>query len=315
MHLVLFGQAFDWFRDHPWALILGGVVVLLLLIFAIIFFSFMRLWIQAFLTGANISIWDLIGMKLRNVDYSMIVRQKIALVQAGVKISTKEMEAHFLSGGRVPKTAMAVIAAHKAGMDLPWRTAAAIDLAGRDVLEAVRIYVNPEVIDCPDPAKGRTTLDGVCKNGIQLRARARVTVRARLDRLVGGAWKDTIIARVGEGIVKAIGTAGHHADVLADPSLISQAVLKNSLDAGTAFEIVSVDVAEVDVGTNVGAELQANQAAADLRVAISQAFRDGRLGVMDYSGLRNLQSDTEMRNAVAGVGGRGDRRGEGRANG
>src|SRR5262249_47245761 len=154
----------------------------------IVFFSFLRLWIQCLLTGAKIGILDLVGMKLRNVDYAMIVRQKIALVQAGVKVSTQEMEAHFLARGNVPKVATAVIAAHKAGMDLPWRTAAAIDLAGRDVLEAVRISVNPEVIDCPDPTKGRNTLDGVCKNGIQLRARARVTVRTKLDRLVGGAW-------------------------------------------------------------------------------------------------------------------------------
>jgi uncharacterized protein YqfA (UPF0365 family) len=347
MTSLLFAAETPWqWQDHMWLLLVIGVLVLFFLIFAVIFFSFMRLWVQAFLTGANISIWDLIGMKLRNVDYSMIVRQKIALVQAGVKIATKEMEAHFLSGGRVPKTATAVIAAHKAGMDLPWRTAAAIDLAGRDVLEAVRIYVNPEVIDCPDPTKGRTTLDGVCKNGIQLRARARVTVRAKLDRLVGGAWKDTIIARVGEGIVKAIGSAEHHTDVLSNPNIISQAVLRNSLDAGTAFEIVSIDVAEIDVGTNIGAELQANQAATDLRVAqaqaetrraaavareqemkaaveenrakvvlaeaevpqaLAEAFRGGHMGVMDYYNLKNLQSDTEMRGAIAGVGGRVDR--------
>jgi uncharacterized protein YqfA (UPF0365 family) len=344
--MVIFADAPNLLANH-WALILGGVLILFLLIFAVIFFSFMRLWIQAFLTGANISIWDLIGMKLRNVDYSMIVRQKIALVQAGVKILTKEMEAHFLSGGRVPKTAMAVIAAHKAGMDLLWRTAAAIDLAGRDVLEAVRISVMPEVIDCPDagrtadPSTGRAYLDGVCKNGIQLRVRARVTVRARLDRLVGGAWKETIIARVGEGIVKAIGSADHHTDVLANPNMISQAVLKNSLDAQTAFEIVSIDVAEIEVGKNIGAQLQANQAQADLQVAqaqaekrralavaqeqemkaqveenkakvvlaeaevplaIAHAFREGRLGIMDYYSIRNLQSDTEMRNSIAGVG-------------
>jgi uncharacterized protein YqfA (UPF0365 family) len=268
----------------------------------------------------------------------MIVRQKIALVQAGVKVSTQELEAHFLARGNVPKVATAVIAAHKGGMDLPWRTASAIDLAGRDVLEAVRISVNPEVIDCPDPTKGRTTLDGVCKNGIQLRARARVTVRTKLDRLVGGAWKETIIARVGEGIVKAIGTAEHHTDVLSNPNMISQAVLRNSLDSQTAFEIVSIDVAEIDVGVNVGAQLQANQADADLQVAraraekraaearaleqemrarveenrakvvlaeaevplaIAHAFREGRLGVMDYYSLRNLQSDTEMRTAIA----------------
>jgi uncharacterized protein YqfA (UPF0365 family) len=271
----------------------------------------------------------------------MIVRQKIALVQAGVKVSTQEMEAHYLSRGNVPKTAAAVIAAHKAGMDLPWRVAAAIDLAGRDILDAVKTSVNPKVIDCPDPGKGRPTLDGVCKNGIQLKARARVTVRTKLDRLVGGATEETIIARVGEGIVKAIGGAEHHTDVLANPSMISQAVLENSLDSQTAFEIVSIDVAEIDVGDNIGAILQANQAKADLQVAqaqaekrraaavaqeqemrarveenrakvveaeaqvplaISQAFRDGRLGVMDYYSLRNLQSDTDMRTSIAGSG-------------
>jgi uncharacterized protein YqfA (UPF0365 family) len=322
------------------------VALIVFVIFMVVFFSFLRLWVQCLLTGAQISILDLIGMKLRNVDYAMIVRQKIALVQANVKVSTREMEAHYLSRGNVPKTAAAVIAAHKAGMDLPWKTAAAIDLAGRDILDAVKTSVNPKVIDCPDPAKGRPTLDGVCKNGIQLKARARVTVRTKLDRLVGGATEETIIARVGEGIVKAIGSAEHHTDVLANPNLISQAVLKNSLDSQTAFEIVSIDVAEIDVGTNIGANLQAEQAAADLRVAqalaekrralavaqeqemraaveenrakvtlaeaevplaIAQAFRDGKLGVLDYYHLRNLQSDTEMRNAIAGVGARNDR--------
>jgi uncharacterized protein YqfA (UPF0365 family) len=313
-----------------------------LLVFLVICLSFLRLWIQAWLTSAKIGFVDMIRMKLVNVDYVMIVRQKIALVQAGVKITTQEMEAHALAKGNqyVPNVARAVIAAHKAGIDMPWRTAAAIDLAGRDVIDAVRVSVNPKVIDCPDPSKGRPTLDGVCKNGIQLKARARVTVRTKLDRLVGGATEETIIARVGEGIVKAIGSAEHHTDVLANPNLISQQVLKNSLDSQTAFEIVSIDVAEIDVGANIGANLQADQAAADLRVAqaqaekrralavaqeqemrakveenrakvvlaeaevplaIAQAFKDGRLGVMDYYNLRNLQSDTQMRNAIAGV--------------
>ncbi len=350
--MTLFADFGQWMADNKWMLIGALVLLLLGVFFLVVFFSFMRLWIQCFLTGAKISIWDLIGMKLRNVDYSMIVRQKISLIQAGVKVSTQEMEAHYLSRGNVPKTAAAVIAAHKAGIDLPWRIAAAIDLAGRDVLDAVKTSVNPKVIDCPDPAKGRPTLDGVCKNGIQLRARARVTVRTKLERLVGGATEETIIARVGEGIVKAIGSAEHHTDVLANPNLISQAVLKNSLDAQTAFEIVSIDVAEIDVGANVGAELQANQAAADLRVAqakaeerraaavareqemkaaveenrakvvlaeaevplaISQAFRDGRLGIMDYYSIRNVQSDTAMRNAIAGTSGPGDRAGSNNA--
>lgn len=348
MHLFAADNVGEWINDNKWMLIVAGVVLLLGIFFLIVFFSFMRLWIQCFLTGAKISIWDLIGMKLRNVDYSMIVRQKISLVQAGVKMSTQEMEAHYLSRGNVPKTAAAVIAAHKAGIDLPWRIAAAIDLAGRDVLDAVKTSVNPKVIDCPDPSKGRPTLDGVCKNGIQLRARARVTVRTKLERLVGGATEETIIARVGEGIVKAIGSAEHHTDVLANPNLISQAVLKNSLDAQTSFEIVSIDVAEIDVGANVGAELQANQAAADLRVAqakaeerraaavareqemkaaveenrakvvlaeaevplaISQAFRAGHMGIMDYYSMRNVQADTSMRNSIAGAGGASDRAG------
>ncbi len=348
-HMALFAQQATWFDDNKWMLIGGGILLLFGIFFLVIFFSFLRLWIQCFLTGAKISILDLIGMKLRNVDYSMIVRQKIALVQAGVKVATQDMEAHYLARGNVPKTAMAVIAAHKAGFDLDWRRAAAIDLAGRDVLDAVRTSVNPRVIDCPDPTKGRPTLDAVCKNGIQLRARARVTVRTKLERLVGGATEDTIIARVGEGIVRAIGSAEHHADVLANPNMISESVLNNSLDSQTAFEIVSIDIAEIDVGQNIGANLQADQAAADLRVAqaqaekrraaavaerqemralveenrakvvlaeaevpkaIAQAFKDGRLGVMDYYNLRNVQSDTAMRNAIAGTGGQNSNSGQ-----
>ena len=231
-----------------WPLAVGLVGIFVFLIVLFIFFNFVQLWIQAYLAGAKIGIIDMIRMKLCKVDYVIIVRQKIALVQAGVKVTTQEMEAHVLSRGNGEKVARAVIAAHKAGMDLPWGVAAAIDLAGRDVYEAVNRSVDPKVIDCPDPTKGRTTLDGVCRNGIQLRARARVTVRTKLDRLVGGATEETIIARVGEGIVKAIGTAEHHTDVLANPNLISQAVLNNALDAQTAFEIVSIDVAEIDVG-------------------------------------------------------------------
>jgi uncharacterized protein YqfA (UPF0365 family) len=329
-------------KDNAWLLVGAALLFFLGIFFLVVFFSFIRLWIQSLLTGAKISILDLIGMKLRNVDYAMIVRQKIALVQAGVKVSTEELEAHYLARGNVPKTATAVIAAHKAGMDLRWATAAAIDLAGRDILDAVKTSVNPKVIDCPDPTKGRHTLDGVCKDGIQLRAKARVTVRTKLERLVGGATEETIIARVGEGIVKAIGEADRYTDVLANPNMISQAVLKNSLDSQTAFEIVSIDVAEVDVGENVGAKLQADRAATDLRVAqaaaeqrraaavareqemqaqvvenrakvvlaeaevpqaIAHAFRTGQLGVMDYYNLRNLQSDTDMRSAIAGSGG------------
>src|SRR5947199_2482535 len=201
-------------------LIVAGIAVLIFLVFLFVFFSFIRLWIQALLTRADISIFNLIGMKLRNVDYGMIVRQKIALVQAGVRVTTEDLESHFLARGNVPKTATAVIAAHKANLDLPWRTAAAIDLAGRDVLEAVRTSVNPKVIDCPDPAKGKQFLDAVCRNGIQLLAKARVTVRTKLERLVGGATEETIIARVGEGVGKAIGSEHDHKEVLAKPGMI-----------------------------------------------------------------------------------------------
>ncbi len=338
----------DWINDllsDKWTLAGAAFLVVVGLIFLMVFFSFFRLWLQSKLTNAKIGILDLVGMKFRQVDYGMIVRQKIALVQSGVQISTQDLESHYLSRGNVPKTSTAVIAAHKAGMDLPWKTAAAIDLAGRDVLDAVKTSVNPKVIDCPDPTKGRQFLDAVCRNGIQLRAKARVTVRTKLDRLVGGATEETIIARVGEGIVKAIGSAHDHKEVLANPSTITQTVLHSSLDSQTAFEIVSVDMADIEVGENIGAKLQADQAAADLRVAqaeaekrramavaleqemqarvqenrakvvlaeaevpmaISEAFRSGRLGVMDYYNLKNLQSDTDMRSAVA-LGSRPDR--------
>src|SRR5947207_884820 len=249
MNLALFAQVKDKTGGGASNLSQGQIIwiaviliaVLVFLVFLFIFFSFIRLWIQALLTRADISIFNLVGMKLRNVDYPMIVRQKIALVQAGVRVTTEELESHFLARGNVPKTATAVIAAHKANLDLPWRTAAAIDLAGRDVLEAVRTSVNPKVIDCPDPAKGKQFLDAVCRNGIQLLAKARVTVRTKLERLVGGATEETIIARVGEGIVKAIGSAHDHKEVLANPNMITQTVLHSSLDSQTAFEIVSVE--------------------------------------------------------------------------
>jgi uncharacterized protein YqfA (UPF0365 family) len=332
-------EVVPWYKDPMWLLIVGSIVVVGLIVMLLLL-GFIRLWIQSLLTGAKIGMLDLVGMKLRNVDYGMIVRQKIALVQAGVKVTTEDLEAHYLARGNVPKTATAVIAAHKAGMDLRWSTAAAIDLAGRDILDAVKTSVNPKVIDCPDPSKGRQFLDAVCRNGIQLRAKARVTVRTKLERLVGGATEETIIARVGEGIVKAIGSAHDHKEVLANPNTITQTVLHSSLDSQTAFEIVSVDMADIEVGENIGAKLQADQAAADLRVAqaeaekrramavareqemradveenrakvvmaeaqvplaLAEAFRTGRMGVMDYYNMKNLVSDTEMRNSIAGV--------------
>jgi uncharacterized protein YqfA (UPF0365 family) len=324
-----------------WVWIVLAFVGLIALIFLLLFFRFFNLWIQAWLTGANIGIFDMVGMMLRKVNYTMIVQQKIALVQAGVRVETRDLEAHYLARGNVPKVVAAVIAAYKAGIDLPWKTAAAIDLAGRDILDAVRTSVHPKVIDCPDPSKGARTLDAVARNGIQLRVKARVTVQTKLERLVGGATEETVIARVGEGIVSAIGSADDHRAVLANPSVISKQVLSKGLDAATAFHIVSIDIADVEVGENIGAKLQADQAAADLRVAqaqaeqrraaavareqemkalveenrakvvlaeaevplaIAQAFREGRLGVMDYYSLRNLQADTEMRNSIAGAG-------------
>jgi uncharacterized protein YqfA (UPF0365 family) len=327
-------------RWVPW--LVGALVVigLIALIVLLLFFRFFNLWIQSWLTGAGIGFFDMIGMMLRKVNYTMIVQQKIALVQAGVRAETRDLEAHYLARGNVPKTAAAVVAAFKAGIELPWKTAAAIDLAGRDVLDAVRTSVNPKVIDCPDANKGARTLDAVARNGIQLKVKARVTVQTKLERLVGGATEETIIARVGQGIVSAIGSADDHRAVLANPSIISKEVLDKGLDSATAFHIVSIDIADVEVGENIGAKLAADQAAADLRVAqaqaeqrraaavareqemkalveenrakvvlaeaevplaISQAFRDGRLGIMDYYNMRNLQADTEMRNAVAGV--------------
>lgn len=342
MLMPLLGQKRDLDSGQVWIFVIAGIALLIFLFMLILFFSFVRLYIQSLLTGAKIGIFDLIGMKLRNVDYAMIVRQKIALVQAGVRVTTEDLESHFLSRGNVPKTSTAVIAAHKAGIaDLPWKTAAAIDLAGRDILDAVRTSVNPKVIDCPDVSKGRSFLDAVCRNGIQLRCRARVTVRTKLERLVGGATEETIIARVGEGIVKAIGSADDHKQVLANPNQISQTVLMNSLDSQTAFEIVSIDIADIEVGENIGAKLAADQAAADLRVAqaeaekrraaavareqemtaevqenrakvvlaeaevpqaIAQAFREGRIGVLDYYNLKNVQADTNMRTSIAGPG-------------
>ncbi len=350
---VLFAQVKPEINMQTIMIVVGAIAILIFIVFAFIFLSFVRLWIQSLLTGANIGIGSLIGMKLRNVDYGLIVRQKIALVQSGVKVTTPDLESHFLSRGNVPKTAAAVIAAHKAGLELPWKTAAAIDLAGRDILEAVRTSVNPKVIDCPDPTKGKQFLDAVCKNGIQLLAKARVTVRTKLERLVGGATEETIIARVGEGIVKAIGSAVDHREVLANPGIISQTVLHAGLDAQTAFEIVSIDIANLEPGENIGAKLAAEQASADLRVAqaeaekrralavareqemkalveenrakvveaeaqvpmaIAAAFRDGKISVMDYYNMRNLQSDTSMRNSISSVAGGGSADGAGRTN-
>jgi len=249
-----------------------GFVILIGLLFLILFVRYFKLWLRAFVTRARISPLAIVVMGLRKVNPTAIVDAKISAVQAGLtEISTAAMEAHFLAGGNLQRCVRALIAAHRARIPLDWDTAAAIDLAGRDVLDAVRTSVDPKVIDCPDPRLGRSTLDGVAKDGIQLKARARVTVRTNLSQLIGGATEDTIIARVGEGIVSAIGSCQTHKEVLANPMLIARAVLEKGLDSQTAYEIVSIDIADIDVGDNVGARLQADQAEADVRVARAKA--------------------------------------------
>jgi uncharacterized protein YqfA (UPF0365 family) len=296
------------------------------------------LWITAFASGVRLSFWNLFGMRFRQVNPREIVLPLITATKAGLNLSVNELEAHFLAGGNVKRVVQALVSADKANIDLTFQQAAAIDLAGRDVLEAVETSVNPKVISTPRVA-------AMAKDGIQLIAIARVTVRANINRLVGGAGEETILARVGEGIVSTIGSAISHAAVLENPDNISKTVLAKGLDAGTAFEILSIDIADVDVGKNIGAELQTDQAEADKRVAqaraeerramavaqeqenrarveemrarvveaeaqvplaIAEAFRNGQLGVMDFARYQNLQSDTTMRQALA----RGDDNGK-----
>jgi uncharacterized protein YqfA (UPF0365 family) len=265
--------------DFFFALFVGGIVlvVIIALLFAAAVVKYGALWFQAYMCRADVSLLSLIGMSLRQVKPGMIVTAKIMGQQAGLNInrqqgmSTARLEAHFLAGGDVTRVLQAIIAAHRAGIDLDFDRAAAIDLAGRDVLDAVRTSVSPKVIDCPDPRGGRTTLSAVAKNGIELRIHVRVTVRTNLLQLIGGATEETIIARVGQGIVTAIGSAGTHMEVLAMPDRISKGVLNRGLDASTAFEIVSIDIADITVGENIGARLQTDQAAADMRVATARA--------------------------------------------
>jgi uncharacterized protein YqfA (UPF0365 family) len=251
------------------------------LVFVAFILSFGGLWLRAYTSNARVSPFELIGMRLRQVNAGTIVDGKIMAMQAGVGtdpesgITTRRLEAHYLAGGDVPRVINAIIAAHRADIDLDFDRAAAIDLAGRDVLDAVRTSVYPKVIDCPDPEKsGRTTLSAVARNGVELKIRARVTVRTNLQQLIGGATEDTIIARVGEGIITSIGSAADHLAVMENPDRISKAVLQRGLDAHTAFEIVSIDIADIDVGENIGARLQADQAEADTRKA--QAFAEQR---------------------------------------
>jgi len=317
--------------DKP--LVVGVLILILVVILVVVLLmlKFARLWLQAYFSRADVRLSELIGMWLRKVDMRTIVLSKITAVQAGLQLTTKDLESHYLAGGRVPNVVRALIAADRANIDLTLKTATAIDLAGRDILDAIQTSVNPKVIDCPDPKKGKETIDAVAQDGIQLRAKARVTVRTNIQRLVGGATEETIIARVGEGIVTTIGSAITYKNVLENPDRISKAVLEKGLDAGTAFEILSIDIADVDVGENVGAQLQAAQAEADMRrakaeaekrramavareqemralvveneskvpLAISEAFRSGNLGIMDYYRLRNIGADTQMRESIA----------------
>jgi uncharacterized protein YqfA (UPF0365 family) len=254
-------------------LVLFVLAVILFLGLLAIFSRYFSLWLQAYVTGTGIRLISLPLMSLRRVDPHVIVQCKVMAVQAGLShISTNEMEAQFLAGGNVPRVTLALIAAHRAGIDLDWNTAAAIDLAGRDILEAVQVSVNPKVINCPEPGAGRgETLDGVAKDGIQLKVRVRVTVRTNIAQLIGGATEATVIARVGEAIVTAIGSCESYRQALADPLLITRQVVQRGLDSQTAFEIVSIDIADIDVGRNIGAQLQIDQANADIRIARADA--------------------------------------------
>ncbi len=326
-----------------WIFVLGVGAVFILILLAV-FTRYFGLWIQCRMTRSGISLVNLIMMSVRKVNPSVIVRCKIMAVQSGLTerdmITTRALEAHYLAGGNVTNVIRALVAAHRAGIDMDWQVAQAIDLAGRDVLDAVRTSVYPKVIDCPDPKKSLGTLDAVAADGIQLKARARVTVRTNIKQLVGGATEETVIARVGQGIVQAIGSTSSYKIVLENPDRISQTVLNQGLEAQTAFEIVSIDIADIDVGDNIGARLQADQAEADMRVAqaraeqrrataaareqemvakttenraavvlaeaevpmaVARAFRDQKLGLMDYYELKNVQADTSMRSAIAGV--------------
>ena len=312
------------------AAIIGVIIVLA------IFFTFVpiTLWISALAAGVKVSIFTLIGMRLRRVIPSRIVNPLIKASKAGLTVTINQLESHYLAGGNVDRVVNALIAAHRANIELPFERAAAIDLAGRDVLEAVQMSVNPKVIETPFIA-------GVAMDGIEVKAKARITVRANIDRLVGGAGEETIVARVGEGIVSTLGSSTSHKKVLENPDLISQTVLAKGLDSGTAFEILSIDIADVDIGKNIGAELQTEQAEADKKIAqakaeerramavaseqemkakvvemrakvveaeaevplaMSEALRSGNIGVMDYVNYKNVQADTSMRDSIAKTG-------------
>ena len=309
--------------------IIAGIIGLVLVYFA---FSYIGLWIQALVSGAKVGLFNIIFMRFRKVPPKLIVESKIMAVKAGIEIATDDLESHYLAGGHVSRVIQALIAADKANIELAFNRASAIDLAGRDVLEAVQMSVNPKVIETPLVA-------AMAKDGIQLKAISRVTVRANIDRLVGGAGAETILARVGEGIVTTIGSAVTHKEVLENPDTISKTVLSKGLDAGTAYEILSIDIADVDVGKNIGAELETDRAEADKKIAqakaeekramafaqeqemkarvqemrakvveaeakvpiaMAYAFKSGNLGIMDYYKMQNISADTKMRDTIGG---------------
>lgn len=309
-----------------------GIIFIILAVVAFFVIVPVSIWFRALVSGAPISMGKLVGMRLRKIKINMIVEAYITGVKAGLKIDINELETHYMAKGDVQKVINALISAHSANIELSTKTAMAIDLAGRDVLNAVKVSVNPKVIETP-------VIAAIAKDGIELRCKTKITVRANISRLIGGAGEETIIARVGEGIVTTVGSAVCHKDVLENPDDISRTVLKKGLDSGTAFEILSIDIADIDVGRNIGAQLQMDQAEADKRIAqakaeerramavaseqemkaktqemkaavvaaeaevpkaMAEALRNGRLGVMDYYNMQNIKSDTDMRNAISG---------------
>ena len=331
------------FAEIPFPYLLWGALALVIFIIVVVMANFLTIWIRALFSGAKVKFTELIALRLRRVPVGLIVDTRITAVKAGLTPTIDDLSTHYLAGGDVEKVVLALIAAQKAGIHLVYDRACAIDLAtkgtGKTVRDAVMTSVNPKVIDCPNPAAGKISIEGVAKDGIVVKARARVTVRTNLDRFVGGATEETIIARVGEGIVTAIGSSHTYKDVLEQPDRISKTVLGKALDSNTAFEILSIDIADVSVGDNVGAKLQAEQAEANkliaqaqaevrraaavaveqemtarvaemrarvveaeaqVPLAMAEAFRSGNLGVMDYYKMKNIQADTSMRDSIAG---------------
>jgi uncharacterized protein YqfA (UPF0365 family) len=316
--------------DASTAFVLVAIALGIIFLGVLLTFVPVMLWISALAAGVRVSIFTLIGMRLRRVIPSRVINPMIKAHKAGLNVTTNQLESHYLAGGNVDRVVNALIAAHRANIELSFERAAAIDLAGRDVLEAVQMSVNPKVIETPFIA-------GVAMDGIEVKAKARITVRANIDRLVGGAGEETIVARVGEGIVSTIGSSDNHKKVLENPDMISQTVLSKGLDAGTAFEILSIDIADVDIGKNIGAELQTEQAEADKKIAqakaeerramavaqeqemkarveemrakvveaeatvplaMAEALREGNIGVMDYMNIQNIEADTDMRGSI-----------------